>query len=548
MSNLPDNYQQILKQLKEKIRLARTRAVYSVNTQLLEIYWEVGKTIIEQQATEGWGTKVIDRLSSDLRVEFSDMKGLSVRNLKYMRAFAEAYPNFKDLSEKQLNQVKIKTSEIVQASPAQLEKADKSKFVQGTLAQLSWYHHTTLIDKVKNPETRLFYIQKTIEGGWSRDVMVHQIESELHKRQGKIQSNFETTIAPHNSELVQQVFKDPYKFEFIYLGQEATERDLEDALTNQMTKFLLELGEWFAFMGRQYKIMLGEKEYYFDLLFYHTRLKRYIVIDLKIDEFKPEYKGKMEFYLGLADEQLKNKDDEQSIGLILCKTKDGMVVEYALRDSSKPIGIAEYSISNKLPKEIRRELPTVEELEEAMEIEVKKLEKPIDKKLNKLKELLSGLKVEEVKEKVNADNTMMVFKKLVLPLVNKIYELLQKDIVTLFESNNFYIWTDSQGHPTKEIAAEYLLNKLKSRCHIFRVETQLHGFKKAGTQAFDINKRLMIELNNYSYKCEIEGVAGILLEKLYHQMPDNADITKLAEDISVWILEDINQKLQQLGK
>jgi len=487
-------------------------------------------------------------LSSDLRVEFPDMKGLSVRNLKYMRAFAEAYPNFKDLSEKQLNQAKIKTSEIVQASPAQLEKADKSKFVQGTLAQLSWYHHTTLIDKVKNPEIRLFYIQKTIEGGWSRDVMVHQIESELHKRQGKIQSNFETTIAPHNSELVQQVFKDPYKFEFIYLGKEATERDLEDALTNQMTKFLLELGEWFAFMGRQYKIMLGEKEYYFDLLFYHTRLKRYIVIDLKIDEFKPEYKGKMEFYLGLADEQLKNKDDEQSIGLILCKTKDGMVVEYALRDSSKPIGIAEYSISNKLPKEIRRELPTVEELEEAMEIEVKKLEKPIDKKLNKLKELLSGLKSEEVKEKKSPQVTSLIFNEFILPLKNNIIKSLRREILPLFESHNYYIWTDSTGHPSDEKALDYLENKLKNICFRFQVEIQLQGFKKAGVNAFDIKKRLLIQLDNYSYKCEIEGVAGILLEKLYHQMPNKTEITKLAEVFSEWIVEDINQKIEQVIK
>ncbi|MDT3694981.1 MAG: PDDEXK nuclease domain-containing protein [Ignavibacterium sp.] len=547
MTNLPRNYQEILKQLKEKILSARTKAVYSVNTQLLEIYWEVGKTIIEQQATEGWGTKVIDRLSSDLRIEFPDMKGLSVRNLKYMRAFADAYPNFKNLSEKQLNQGEIKASEIVQVSPAQLEKADKSKFVQGTLAQLSWYHHTTLLDKVKDPEIRLFYIEKTIENGWSRNVMIHQIESELHKRQGKIQTNFVTTIAPSNSELVQQVFKDPYKFEFVYLGKEATERDLEDALTNQMTKFLLELGEWFAFMGRQYKIMLGEKEYYFDLLFYHTRLKRYIVIDLKIDEFKPEYKGKMEFYLSLADEQLKNKDDEQSIGLILCKTKDGMVVEYALRNSSKPMGIAEYTISNKLPKEIIRELPTVEELEEAMEIEVKKLVKPIDKKLNKLKQLLSGLKSEEVKEKLSPENTSKVFKEFVLPLKQNIYESLKKDVIPLFESFDFFIWTDSQGHQTDEDAASHLQNSLRFRCHTMKIEVQLHGFKKAGIRAFDINKRLAIQLGNYSYTCEVEGVAGVFIEKLYHQIPEGVEVSKLAEVFAEWIVEDIYQRIEQLN-
>ena len=193
--------------------------------------------------------------------------------------------------------------------------------------------------------------------------MVHQIESGLYHRQGKISNNFQNTIAPAQSELVRQIFKDPYKFDFIYLGQQIKERDLEEALTSQLTKFLLELGQWFAFMGRQYKVMLGEKEYFFDLLFYHTRLKRYIIIELKIDDFKPEYKGKMEFYLQLADDILKQRDDESSIGLILCKTKDGLVAEYALRDSRKPIGIAEYTLNKKLPSSIRRELPSIEDLE-----------------------------------------------------------------------------------------------------------------------------------------------------------------------------------------
>jgi len=548
MSNLPDNYQQILKQLKEKIRSARTKVVYTANTQLLEIYWEVGRTILDQQELEGWGTKVIDRLSSDLRVEFPDMKGFSVRNLKYMRAFAEAYPNFKTLPEKEVNQAEIKTSEIVQIPSAQLARNEENQFVQTNLAQLSWSHHTAILDKISDPQIRKFYLQKTIENGWSRNVMIHQIESELHKRQGKIQSNFEKTLAPPDSELVQQVFKDPYKFEFIYLGQEATERDLEDALTNQVTKFLLELGQWFAFMGRQFKIILGDKEYFFDLLFYHTRLKRYIVIDLKIDEFKPEYKGKMEFYLNLADEQLRDENDEQSIGLILCKTKDGMVVEYALRDSSKPMGIAEYTISNKLPKEIKGELPTVEELEEAMDIEVKKLEKPLDKKMNRLKELLNDFKNEEVKEKRTPENTSLIFKEFVLPLKHLIEDSLKQEVILLFESYEFFIWTDGLGHASEDMAILHFEKNLKGLCQNFKIEIKLNGFKKAGINAFNIYKRLSIKLDNYSYKCEIEGVAGILLEKLYHQIPNKAEISKLAEVFDEWIVEDINQRIEQINK
>ncbi|MEO8398724.1 MAG: PDDEXK nuclease domain-containing protein, partial [Ignavibacteriaceae bacterium] len=417
MKNLPVEYQDIVNKLKEKIRQARSKAAYTVNAQLLAIYWEIGKTILEQQEAEGWGTKVIDRLSRDLKAEFTDMRGLSVRNIKYMRAFAEAYPNFILPSEKHSNKQNIRANEIVQVPLAQIPINIENQNVQVNLAQLTWYHHITLLDKVKDPQVRLFYIQRTIENGWSRDVMVHQIEARLHNRQGKISSNFQSTIAPPNSELVQQIFKDPYKFEFIYLGNEARERDLEDALTNQITKFLIELGQWFAFMGRQYKVNLGEKEYFFDLLFYHTRLKRYIVIDLKIDEFKPEYKGKMDFYLTLADERLKKSDDKPSIGLILCKTKDGLVAEYALRDSKKPIGIAEYRLSEKLPKEIKRELPTIEELETELEREIQIFQKPIDKKLGKLKELISGLKNEEVKEKRTPEKTSIIFIDFVFPLI-----------------------------------------------------------------------------------------------------------------------------------
>lgn len=548
MSKLPNNYQQILKQLKEKIRSARTKVVYTVNTQLLEIYWEVGRTILVQQELEGWGTKVIDRLSSDLRVEFPDMKGFSVRNLKYMRAFAEAYPNFKTLPEKEVNQAEIKTSEIVQIPSAQLARNEENQFVQTNLAQLSWSHHTAILDKISDPQIRKFYLQKTIENGWSRNVMIHQIESELHKRQGKIQSNFQQVIAPPNSELVQQVFKDPYKFEFIYLGTEAKERDLEDALTSQITKFLLELGQWFAFIGRQYKINLGDKEYFFDLLFYHTRLKRYIVIDLKIDEFKPEYKGKMEFYLNLADDHLRDKNDNPSIGLILCKTKDGLVVEYALRNSTKPIGVAEYKIINKLPKNIQGELPTVEKLEEELEREVKKFEKPLENKLNRLKELLNDFKNEQVKEKLTPENTAIIFKEFVLSLKQNIIEALQKEIIPLFDSYNCIIWTDSQGHHSDEEAFEYLDEKLNNYCQSFKIEIQLKGLKKAGKKAFDIWKDIRIQMGNYSYLCVIGGVAGVLLEKLYHQIPDKSEIGRLAEVFSEWIVEDINQRIEQVKK
>ncbi len=541
MSSLPEKYLDVLNDLKEKIRNARKVAVYTVNTQLLSIYWEIGNTVLEQQKHEGWGTKVIDRLSHDLTSEFPDMSGLSVRNIKYMRAFAEAYPNFNHLINN-----RSQSHGIVQAPLAQLPKDQNNQIVQANLAQLSWYHHITLLDKVKDPAIRNFYILQTIENGWSRNVMVHQIESGLHNRQGQIISNFRNTIPTENSELVQQVFKDPYKFEFIYLGKEAKERDLEDALTNQLTKFLIELGRWFAFMGRQYKIYLGDKEYKFDLLFYHTRLKRYIVIDLKIDEFKPEYKGKMDYYLTLADEHLKDKNDAPSIGLILCKTRDGLVAEYALRDSTKPIGIAEYKLSEKLPKEIQGELPTIEELELKLESELEKIQKPLDKKLSKLKYLVTGLNNEDLKYKHSPERTEIIYKKLLLPLKKNISHSLRKDINPLFKSVECFIWVDHQGHPTEKEATEILSGQIGFQCHILKLEYRLLGFKKAGISAFDIWKTFKIDLGNYSYKCLIENPDLIITEKLYHQLPDKNGLKSLTEQFCESIVDYINLRIEQI--
>ena len=532
MSQQLDNYQIILNSIKEKIRQARIKATFTVNAQLLSVYWNLGKTILEQQKTEGWGTKVIARLAKDLKMEFPDMRGLSERNLVYMQTFAASYPHFP----------------FTQGSLAEIQNTDKQDDVitQGILAKLSWYHHITLLDKVKEPATRLFYIQETVQNGWSRDVMVHQIESNLHQRSGMILSNFKNTIAPEQSELVQQVFKDPYKFEFIYLGKEAKERDLETALTNQLTSFLLELGQYFSFMGRQYKLMLGEKEYFFDLLFYHTRLKRYIVIDLKIDEFKPEYLGKMQFYLNLADKHLKQNDDEKSIGLILCKTKDGLVVEYALRDSSKPIGIAEYKIKELLPENIRGELPSIEELEAEIAKEYEKYQKPIEAKLERLKELISGLKQPKVEETRNPETTKRIFTKVVIPL----WKGLKKELVKVskeFEKTEIMIWTDNQGHKTDKEALAYLKeHKGFNEC---RIELRLRVFKAAGIKAFDIWKDMCINMHESYYTIGFgrhQPQNVLLKEKLYHVLLDKKELDEVIEKCHEQVLDDIAQQIERI--
>lgn len=326
---IPTDYAGLLADLKARVRSARLAAVVSVNRELLQLYWSIGRDVLARQAREGWGAKVIDRLATDLRAEFPEMKGFSPRNLKYMRSFAEAYPDV--------------------------------EFVQRAAAQLPWGHHIKLLDSVADPAERRFYIEQAVELGWSRNVLANQIDSDLFHRQGKALTNFHRTLPAPQSELAQQLIKDPYSFEFLAMAEDLLERDLEKGLLDQLKSLILELGKGFSFMGSQYHLEVGGQDYYLDLLFYHVRLRCYVVIELKIEEFKPEFAGKMNFYLSAVDDQLRHPDDQPSIGIILCRTRNKVIVEYALRDSQKPMGVAEYTFS-KLPKALRQALPSSDEL------------------------------------------------------------------------------------------------------------------------------------------------------------------------------------------
>jgi predicted nuclease of restriction endonuclease-like (RecB) superfamily len=328
---VPQDYEALLGGIKERVRQAQARAVQAVNSELVLLYWQIGREILRQQREQGWGSKVIERLSRDLRREFPEMKGLSPRNINYMRAFAEAYPD--------------------------------EPFVQQVVAQMPWGHNVRLLEQVKSAGERLWYARQAIEHGWSRDVLVHQIEAGLYQRQGQAVTNFERTLPAPQSDLAAQVLKDPYVFDFLSLGPEARERDLERALVRQLRDFLLELGRGFAFIGNQYHLEVGGEDFFLDLLFYHVRLRCYMVIELKVCEFRPEFVGKMNFYLSAVDELLRHPDDQPSIGLILCKTRNRLIVEYTLRDTRKPMGVATYQITATLPDELRSSLPSVEELE-----------------------------------------------------------------------------------------------------------------------------------------------------------------------------------------
>jgi predicted nuclease of restriction endonuclease-like (RecB) superfamily len=327
---LPDGYPAFLKELKQRIRDAQLRASVAVNSQLALLYWQIGRDILVRQENERWGAKIIDRLSADLRKSFPEMKGFSPRNLKYMRAFAEAWP----------------------------EKA----FVQQVVAQIPWGHNVRILDCLNDPLEREWYIRATIQHGWSRDILVHQIETGLHKRSGKAITNFEKTLPPVESDLARQITKDPYVFDFLTLGDDVQERELERGLLEHLQHFLLELGTGFAFVGSQYRLEVGGSDFFIDLLFYHLKLRCYMVIDLKTVAFQPEFAGKMNFYLAAVDDLLRHPDDAPTIGLIICKTRNQVVAEYALRKLATPIGISEYDLEQVLPSILEGSLPTIEEL------------------------------------------------------------------------------------------------------------------------------------------------------------------------------------------
>ena len=324
-------YHSLLQDIKLAIRQAQVRATFAVNAEMILLYWETGKMIAERQSQEGWSSKVIPNLAKDLKNEFTDLKGYSERNLGRMLAFYKEY-------------------------------SDKSILPQ-PVAKLPWGHNIILIEKEKDFKTRIWYAQQCIENQWSRDALANQIKNKLYDRQGKAISNFSNTLPEAFSALAQQTLKDPYIFDFLSLDTNYREKDIENQLIQHVSKFLLELGKGFAFVGQQFHLKLAENDYYLDLLFYHTRLKCYVVIELKNTKFQPEYTGKLNFYLSAVDSLVKMPDDNPTIGLLLCKEKNTIEAEFALRDINKPIGVSEYLIAENLPENLKSSLPTIDELE-----------------------------------------------------------------------------------------------------------------------------------------------------------------------------------------
>lgn len=331
LSTAPQGYADWLTDLKGRIHAAQQRATLAVNHELVQLYWQIGRDILQRQAKQGWGAKVIDRLAQDLRTAFPNLKGFSRANLMYMRAFAEAWSD--------------------------------AEIVQQAVGQLPWGHNLVLLSKLKEREERLAYARTAIEHGWSRNVLSIHIETRLLERTGKAVTNFEAHLPKAQSDLAIESLKDPYRFDFLGLGEQAQEREIEQALVQHVTDFLLELGAGFAFVGRQVLLEVGGEEFFIDLLFYHLKLRCYVVIELKAGKFKPEHLGQLSFYLTTVDRQVKHEHDSPTIGLLLCRSHNQVVAEYALGDKSQPMGIAEYKLLQSLPEALQTSLPTIEQIE-----------------------------------------------------------------------------------------------------------------------------------------------------------------------------------------
>lgn len=339
-------YGKLLGEIKNRVRTAQIKATLSANAEMLAMYFDIGEMIFHQQQQYGWGAKIINRLAIDMKNELPEEKGFSERNLKFMVQFYTEYKQAFSIGKQPVSQISLITKQLV--------------------SQIPWGHNILLMQKIKDHEIRLRYIQQIIGEGWTRDVLSIMIKSNWHERQGKTISNFENTLPQAQSEYAQGLLKDPYLFDFFTLAEPFSERELETELVKHLEKFLLELGAGFAFVGRQYHLEISNKDFYIDLLFYNLKLRSFIVIELKKGEFKPEYAGKLNFYCSAIDDLLKHPTDQPTIGLILCQSKDKLFAEYALKDINKPIGISEYELTQALPDQLKSSLPTIEQIEKEL--------------------------------------------------------------------------------------------------------------------------------------------------------------------------------------
>jgi predicted nuclease of restriction endonuclease-like (RecB) superfamily len=546
----PDKYYYTtLLGLKKKIRQARQKAAVAINKELLSVYWEIGRAIMEQQQQQGWGTKVIERLAMDLKLEFPDMKGLSPRNLRYMKSFATAWPEFSQTDSFQTPVAgNGATESILQPRVAkfQVNENQSDIILQPLVAKLPWTHHIIILNKLSDRAERLFYIHKAVTGGWNKSVLASEIENKLYFRQGKAITNFDTTLTPQQSDLVKETLKNPYLFDFLGFSEAVQERELERALVQHIKKFMLELGRGFAYVGNQYHLEVGDDEYFLDLLFYNYHLHRFVVFELKVGDFKPEYTGKLNFYINTVNQQIKTPEHQPTIGVLLCKTPNQTVVKYSLEGMANPMGIAEYEFTSMLPGQLTADMPTIEELEQELEKELALPQTPLQEKKRNLQEVLVTLKQGDSKKERDSASEKYLYA--VLERIRFVVEETMADEMQLFSDASFmHLFND------REEMAGYLDEPIRN---VFRtgkegvdemaLQIKLEGFKQGENQPFSIMQKFRILLERYCYRTGMDG-AETRQKFLYDYQWADAEIRSTAENWCEKLIDEIGRNIERLA-
>lgn len=540
------NYQQWLAELKQKIRNSQVKAILKVNAELLSLYWEIGKELIEKQVQSNWGDKIISQLAKDLLNEFPGVKGFSATNLKYIRQWYQFYSSFGQQAVDQLTKAGKKASKKIGQQPVdQLPEL---------LGKIPWGHHIQIIIKAGKYDEAIFYVQQTMINNWSRAVLLHQIESGLYQRKGNAITNFELTLPKVQSDLARESLKSSYLFDFLGLGEDIQERELEKALIQHIKKFMLELGRGFAYVGNQYQLVVKDDDYFLDLLFYNYQLHCFVVFELKVGDFKPEFTGKLNFYINTIDEQIKGKNDNATIGVLLCKTPNETVVKYSLKGMDTPMGVAEYEFTSALPKQLKAEMPSVEELEKELEKEAEEFKEnlsPADTRLKAIKEKLKGIKKEEIQTTATYPVLLKLYQEGLKPLYKNIMDKLSAFDDTFY--NKSFGWS-ANNFNTNEIEKLDQFwseeNKIRGMNQLF-FEYIFSGFKKAGTENYSASFQLKFGKDEYWYGFGLvnHNDSQPFLKKMYHQPITNEDREQITEllmnnimDQVEWIIERINKE------
>lgn len=524
-------------ELKDKIRNRQLSAALKFNTEMIALYWDLGKAISEKIENSNWGEGIISQLAADLKSEFKGNSGFSRSNLFNIRKFYEFY---------------IREFELVQQAVGLIEPIPSGPIIQRPVGQfptilgaVPWGQHIQIFTKCKSVQEALFYIQQTTAHNWARPVLVYHIESKLFGRQAKALSNFALTLPKLQSDLAIELLKSPYNFGFLNLSAEVTERDFENALISNIKKFLQELGPAFAFVDQQYHLQVGDKDYYIDLLFYHTVLHCYLVIELKVNEFKPEYAGKMEFYITAIDRQLKTSNDNPTIGLLLCREVDKITVEYTLQNKSTPIGVAEYKYTHIVPEELKVYLPNEDIIREELSKKIESQARPIGEKMARLKDLLAKINAEEADLAKTSEIIKLVYSNIQVPLIELI-KTRMLEFKPYFNNITIDYWYNERIHPGIMNEVDFA-NIILKEPDIWSLGFQFNmdGFKKAGIKAFNISYRLEIYLNKYKYSLGL-GPGNLWDERVYRNFHAKEDLEKFADTYAEKILDDITQRMETL--